>query len=318
MNELLERYLSAVCAYFIGPKKEIVYNDLKKEIKSSAQQYDDLEALLIQYGHPRSVALSYGYRPFFNHIFNKEIVGRVERYIFTLSFVYLFFSTLYYLHQLNCLPFLSYQNVASSLNTSTILLWFLSHPITVVVFIGLFSLVALYFLDNKYPEIQNYDLTWDIHTLNELPHTSHYPSHVVESSFMIIFIIYFILYTIFFNSSMIIQIQHTSYQMIHLMTYFFQPFVMIIILDYIIDMTKKIYTRKYLKYTSFINLFIVIALTFFVINSNYLKDYLLPFHINFQYILVDFFIIGALFMIYFISIYKLFRNIKSYRALFKR
>ena len=318
MNELLERYLGAVCSYFIGPKKEYVYHDLKNQLKTSAKHYDDLEALLIQYGHPRSVALSYGYRPFFNHIFNSKVVNKIEKYIFAFSFIYLFFSTLYYLYQLNCLPFQTTHQVTSSLNTSTSILWILSHPIIVSLFIVVFSLFSLYMLEMKFPEKQDYDLTWNVKTLNDLPHVSHYPSHIIESTFMIVFMIYFALYALFFNSDTIIRIQHSSYQMIHLMTYFFQPFIMIIIFDYFIDMTKKTYTKKYLKYSTFINIFTITSLTFFVINSNYLNNYLLPFDINFQYILVNVFILGALFMIYFISVYKFLRNIKYYRALYKK
>ena len=64
---------------------------------------------------------------------------------------------------------------------------------------------------------------------------------------MIIFIAFFICYGFFFSSDIIIKIQHESYQMIHMMTYFFQPFIMIIIFDYFIDMTKKIYTKKIFK-----------------------------------------------------------------------
>ena len=134
---------------------------------------------------------------------------------------------------------------------------------------------------------------------------------------MIIFTIFFIFYSIFFSRDIIIQIQHESYQMIHLMTYFFQPFIMIIFVDYIIDITKKIYTKKYLKYSTLINLFTLISLTIFVVNSGFLHDYLLPLNININYTFVNFFIIGALIMIYTISLYKLLRNLKSYRSLFR-
>ena len=106
--------------------------------------------------------------------------------------------------------------------------------------------------------------------------------------------------------------------MIHLMTYFFQPFIMIIYLDYIIDLTKKKYTKKYLKYSSVINLFTIVALITFIVNSEYLQYYLLPLNITFSYFLVNFFIIGAISIILFISLYKLLRNIKSYRSLFKK
>lgn len=318
MNDLLERYLSAVCSYFMGPKRKAVYNDLKLQIQSSVKHYDDLEELLIDYGHPRSLALSYGYRPITKHIYNPKVVSLVERVVFSLSFLYLFFSTLYYLQQFNCLPFQSTQQVASTLNTSTLLTWILSHPIIIMGSIFLISIICLIFLDYKNSLVQEYDLKWDIKIINHLPPPSHYPTHVIETILIIIFSIFFFFFALYFTSNKILEIQHASSQMIHLMTSFFQPFVMIIYLDYIIDMTKKKYSKKYLKYSSGINLFTIIALIVFIVNSNYLQHYLLPLDISFEYILVDFFIIGAICMILLISLYKLLRNIKSYRSLFKK
>lgn len=318
MNDLLERYLSAVCSYFVGPKKRIVYKELKSQILSSAKHYDDLEELLINYGHPRSLALSYGYRPISRHIYNPKIVSLVERVVFSLSFFYLFFSTLYYLQQFKCLPFQSTQQVTSTLNTSTFLTWLLSHPIIIMGSIFLISILTLIILESKNSLTQEYDLKWDMKTVGQLSPPSHYPSHTIETIFIIIFTIFFFFFSLYFTSNKILEIQHASSQMIHLMTYFFQPFIMIIYLDYIIDMTKKKYTKKYLKYSFGINLFTIIALTIFIVNSHFLQHYLLPLNISYEYILVDFFIVGAIIIILFISLYKLLRDIKSYRSLFKR
>ncbi|WP_028042680.1 hypothetical protein [Candidatus Stoquefichus massiliensis] len=318
MNDLLERYLGAVCSYFLGLKKHRVYSDLKSQIQASAHQYDDLEDLLVSYGHPRSVALSYGYRPFIQHIFNPKIVAFIERIVFFVSGIYLFFSTLYYLEQFNCLPFQSTHHVVSTLNMSTISTWLLSHPFHVMGGIAVISVISLIVLDRKKSVCQEINLDWSLEKLYELPHQSHYPSHIAETMLMMIFSLFFICYAIFFSRDIIIQIQHESYQMIHLMTYFFQPFIMIIFFDYVIDMTKKIYTKKYLKYSTLINLFTLISLTIFVVNSTFLQDYLLPLHISIEYTLVNIFIISALIMIYIISLYKLIRNLRSYRSLFRK
>lgn len=318
MNDLLERYLAAVCSYFIGFKKRNVYNDLKKEIQSSVNQYDDLENLLVDYGHPRCIALSYGYRSFLGHVYNPYVINIFERTIFSVSFIYLFFSTLYYLQQLNCLPFQSTHIVASTINMSSFFTWMLSNPTIIMGCIGLFSLIALFVLDRIYPMNQTHDLNWNIDKLYKLPHPSQYAYHMNEIVYMIIFTIFFILYFIFFNSTTILAIQHSSSQMIHLMSYFFQPFVMIIILDFVIDMTKRKYSKKYLMYSTIINFFTLLSLTIFVINSHLLSNYILPAYISFHYFLVDFFIIGALILIFVISLYKLIRNIKSYRSLFKK
>lgn len=312
MNDLLERYLGAVCAYFFGPKKKIVYDSLKLQIQSSVNQYDDLEDLLVNYGHPRSIALTYGYRPIIYHIYNHKIVTLIEKHYFIFSMIYLFLSTIYYLSQLNCLPF-SFEHLHLPLIT-----WILSYPFIVMGSITIMFFLMLLILDKKNPAYQEYNLHWSLKELYALPHQSHYPNHLAETVFMLLFAIFFISYTIFFSNDIIMQIQHESYQMIHLMTYFFQPFIMIIIVDYIIDLTKKIYTKKYIMYSSLINILTIIALSLFVFNSSFLKDYLLPFAVNINYTMVNVFIIGALLVIYFISIYKLARNLKSYRSLFRK
>lgn len=318
MNDLLERYLGAVCSYFMGKKKKSVYQELKQQIQTSAKHYDDLEDLLVSYGHPRSIALTYGYRPVLSHIYNPHIVNKVEKFVFTFSFIYLFFSTLYYLQQFQCLSFQSSATVVAKLNTSTIIYWILSHPIIIMGSVFVLSVIGLIILDRKNTFNQDYDVEWNIDKLYKLPPPSHYPSHAVETIFIIVFAIYFFFFSFYFTSNKILEIQHASSQMIHLMTYFFQPFIMIIFLDYIVDMTKKIYTRRYLKYTSVINLFTIIALIVFVMNSDFLKHYLLPLDISFDYILINVLIIGAITMILVISSYKLLRNIKAYRSLFKK
>ena len=79
MNDLLERYLGAVCSYFFGQKRQYVYHDLKQQISQSVHQYEDMEDLLISYGHPLSVAYSYGYRPIVFHHFNTYIVNLIQK-----------------------------------------------------------------------------------------------------------------------------------------------------------------------------------------------------------------------------------------------
>jgi len=318
MNDLLERYLGAVCSYFMTSKRHFVYTDLKKEIQDSVQHYDDLEDLLVNYGHPRSVALSYGYRPISTHLYNPHIINLVEKILFFISGIYLFFSTLYYLQQLNCLPFQSTQNVAVTFHTSTLITWILSHPFIIMGGIAFISFIILLILDHTHIMDQNIDTSWSIEKLYALPHQSRYPHRMTETLFIFIFSIYFFIYTLIFSSDLIIKVQLESFQMIHLMTYFFQPFILIILVDYVIDMTKKTYTKKYLKYSTAINSFILIALTIFIVNSQLLKDYLLPFDLLLEYLIVNVLLIGALIMIYTIAFYKLGRNIKYYRSLFKK
>lgn len=316
MNDLLERYLGAVCVYFVTPMRKYVYNDLKSQILNSLHQYNDLEELLLSYGHPRSVALGYGYRPITQHKFNKQVVNVVEKTIINLSGVYLFFSTLYYLQQLNCLPFQQTQHVVAAIDSSNLITWLLSHPIFVLTTFAITSLIALMLLDYKYKIPQELELPWTKEELYALPHQSYYPKHTTETIIMIIFTIFFVSYHVFFARDVIYQIQHESYQMIHIMTYFFQPFMMFIYFNYVIDMSKKLYSKNYLKFSSTLDLFIIVSLSVFIINSKFLKDYLLPLQ-DFNYIFIDIFIIGAIIMLYTVSIYKLICNLKAYKWIFK-
>ncbi|MCD7949284.1 MAG: hypothetical protein LUG12_03340 [Erysipelotrichaceae bacterium] len=312
MDELIEKYLSAVCSYFRSKKKKTIYNELKANIEESMDQYDSIEDLLIDYGHPRSLALQYGYRPFISHRFNPRIVNRIEKYLFIISSIYLFACSIFYLDQFNCLPLTQYREIATTHS------WFLTHPIIIISLLSIISLITLSILDIRHSVPQEVDYHFDKKDLNKLPCSSLYPNHSGEMLYMFIFLLFFLLYGMFFTSDMIVQIQNESYQMIHLMTNFFQPYIMIIIMDFFIDMTKHIYTRNYIRYSTIINTFTFVALTIFVVNSHFLDDYLLPFNYSFGYNLVNFFILGALILIYIFSFYKLLRNTKTYFSSFRK
>jgi hypothetical protein len=304
----------AVCCYFFGKKRKKVYNDLKKNIQVT--QYDDMEDALIHYGHPFSVALSYGYKPMFYHLFNKKVVTKVEKNCFIVSGCFLIVSTLYYLQQLNCLPFFSNHNIFNILNNTSILSWALIHPVYILSIIFVLTLLYLFILEKKHPINQQRTLKWDINELNKLPHPSHYPNHTNDTYLMIAFIIYFLIYTLIFSTSFINNVRSTLDQSIRVMTYFFQPFILIILFEYIIDMTKKVYTKNYLKYTIAINIFIFISISIFLFNSSFLKDYIFTTENFFNSI--NILIIIAVTFVYVISIYKLTRGILAYRSMFKK
>ena len=314
MNDLLERYLAAVCSYFIGPQKETVYQTLKTEMKKSAKHYDDLEDLIIQYGHPRSVALSYGYRPYITHIYNQKIISKVQKYMFALILIYLIFSTLFSFHKLDYLPFLPKYYMTN--HNHVIILWILSHPTVIIISIIVASLLLIMTLNKKYPVTQSYDLVWNHETVAQLPHPSRYPSHMIETILIITFSMFFLVFYIY--SSTILRVQNATYQMIHLLNELFQPFVIMILLDCIVDLTKRTYSKQYLKYSSFMNIFVLVALTFFIIRSNYLSDFLLPMEGIFHYIMINFLIFTAIVFIAIISLYKLIRNLKYHYSLFKK
>lgn len=97
-NERPIRKIPWCCVFLFSWKKRIeIHDKLKKEILSSVTQLDDLEALLINYGHPRSLALSYGYRPLTQHIFNRKYVFLVQRSVLGLSFLFVSINNLLFI-----------------------------------------------------------------------------------------------------------------------------------------------------------------------------------------------------------------------------
>ena len=132
MNDLIERYVKAVCAFFIGKKQAYVYNDLKEQLLSYELDYEELEDRLLDYGHPRSMAYNYGYKPFTQHIFNEKKIHQFEKAFFSVSFIYLFLSTLYYLQQLNALPFINSNITSEYLKAIPVVHWILTYPVFVL------------------------------------------------------------------------------------------------------------------------------------------------------------------------------------------
>ncbi|MCD8027163.1 MAG: hypothetical protein LUF02_00525, partial [Erysipelotrichaceae bacterium] len=192
MNEIIEKYIYAVCSYFKVKKKKKIYYELKEDIEESLDSYNSIEDLLVSYGYPRSIALQYGYRPFIQHHFNPKIVNRIEKYLFIISSIYLFACSIFYLDQFNCLPITQYREIATTHS------WILTHPIVVLVILGILSIIALIVLDKRYSVSQEMDYYFNKDTLVKLPCSSLYPNHGGEIIFMVVFSIFFLLYGIFF------------------------------------------------------------------------------------------------------------------------
>lgn len=319
MNDLLERYLQAVCSYFSFNKRNIVYDDLKEKITNSINNNNgDFESVIISYGHPLSVAYSYGYRPVVYHTFNKNIVVKTEKLLGSILGVYLFFSTVYYLYIFDCLPLFNNNNNITSISDNNISTWILSHPTYTFVFIILLGILFLVFNDFRDPTSQKRDLSWDLNKLYKLPSAKSYSDHSTITYMIIAFIIYFIFYTLVFSNPLILEIQHNTFKMIHLMFYFFEPFILMISFDCFIDMNKKVYTQRYLTYSIIINTFIFMALTVFIISSSFLDNYLLAFGFNIRYDFINILIVIGIILIYTIIVYKLYRNVIAYRSLFNK
>ena len=317
MNDLIERYVSAVCTYFIGKKQAFVYHDLKDHLTSLASDYEELENKIIELGHPRSMAYNYGYKPFTQHIFNQKKIHQFEKIFFTVSFIYLFLSSLYYLQQLNALPFISAHMTDQFIEAIPEIHWILSNPIFVFSCMTIIIFVLFILQDKKDSVIQSHDLNWTKKELDELSNASTYPNHNIDLYILSLFSIFFFIYSLMFSSNIIFHIDPLSFGMINLISNFFQPFMMTIFLTFALDLTKKVYSRRYLKYSIFICFITLIGLTIFVFNSQFMSNYLLPIHNGFIYLVINICNITAIVLLYIASFYKFVMGIKYYRYLYK-
>ena len=317
MNDLIERYISAVCAYFIGKKKHIIYNDLKENLTASDLDYEELENKIIEYGHPRSMAYNYGYKPFTQHIFNQKKVHQFEKAFFSISFIYLFLSTLYYLQQLNALPFFSSDITGDYLKAIPAIHWFLTHPIFVFSFMSMIIFILFLIQDKRASTTQSFDLRWTKKELDNLASPSTYPNHDADLFIVIVFSIFFIIYTLLFSSNIVFQIDPLSFSLIDLISDFFQPFMMSIFLTYVLDLTKKHYSRRYLKYSIFICFITIIGLSVFLINTNFMSNYLLADSQGILYSIINIFNLIAVTLLYLVALYKFIVSIRYYKNLYK-
>ncbi len=318
MNDLIERYVKAVCAFFIGKKQTYVYNDLKDQLSSCASDYEELEDKLIEYGHPRSMAYNYGYKPFTQHIFNQKKVHEFERAFFSVSFIYLFLSTLYYLQQLNALPFINSNKTGEYFKAIPLIHWILTYPIFVLSCVTIIIFLLFLIQDKKESVTQLYDLKWTSKELEQLAHPSTYPNHNTDLKILIVFSVFFVVYCLLFSSNAIFQINPLSFSLVDLISNFFQPFMMTIFLTYVLDLTKKHYSRRYLKYCIFICFITIVGLSVFVVNTQFMSNYLLSSSEGIQYLIINIFNIIAVILLYLVSVYKFIMSIKYYKHLYKK
>ena len=318
MNDLIERYLSAVCAYFIGKKQTYVYNDLKELLTSSQIDYEELEDKLIEFGHPRSMAYNYGYKPFTQHIFNQKKIHQFEKFFFSISFIYLFLSTLYYLQQLDALPFISETIVQKYIEIIPSIHWILTNPIFIFSCITIVMFLLFLLQDKKDSVTQSHDLNWSKKELHKLSRSATYPNHNTDLNILIVFSLFFIVYSLLFSSNAVFQIDPLSFSMIDLISNFFQPFMMTIFLTYALDLTKKHYSRRYLKYSIFICFITLVGLSIFVVNTQFMNNYLLSIHDGTMYLIINICNITALILLYIVSLYKFIVSIQYYRQLYKK
>lgn len=306
MNDLLERYLAAVCCYFRGSKKKRVYNDLKKTIQSITSKHNEIENVLIDLGHPLSIAYDYGYKPFLIHHFNHKIISKVEKSFLICLFFYFILSNIFSLSLFHIftIPFIS---------QSSFLLSIYNQSFFFLIILFIIHLLYLYFQDKKYPRIQDQEIIWNKEKLEQLPPLSYYPNHIFDYYFIFIFSIFFLFYIIIFSTSLINKVQNTSYTMIYLMRDFFNPFFSIIFFLYFFDLSKKTYSKKYLLYRSLFYLVIFLSLSFFLLITSFLKDYLLPWEMNYYYLFINLLILIIIVFIYFIVFINLIKTIKYYQ-----
>lgn len=318
MNDLIERYISAVCAYFIGKKQAYVYNDLKTLLTSSEIDYEELENKLIEIGHPRSMAYNYGYKPFTQHIFDQKKIHHFEKIFFSISFIYLFLSTLYYLQQLNALPFVNDIVVDKYIEVIPAIHWILSNPIFIFSCITITMFLLFLLQEKKTSAKQSHDLNWTKKELHNLSRSATYPNHNNDLNILVVFSVFFVTYSLLFTSNVVFKIDPLSFGMVDLISNFFQPFMMTIFLTYALDLTKKHYSRRYLKYSIFICFVTLVGLTVFVVNTQFMNNYLLAVSSGAMYLIINTCNITAITLLYIASFYKFIVSIQYYRQLYKK
>ena len=317
MDSLIERYVYAVGSYFHGRHRDHICQQIRSDIEHMNTIENDTEKVILSFGHPKSLAYSYGYRDFSQHVYNPRILNNIKTFFYGSSVIYLFLSILTNLYRLNSLPFQT-SIQTDLLKRCHLLFSFFSYPFLVIVLLGLFSIVVLFLFDYKYPVEQTYHLTFTKKELYELPSINHYSHRDFETCITILFALYFFIYTLFFHQDIIMKIQNESYQMIHLMINFFQPYILMIFIEYIYDMSKRTYSKRLLRYSHLNNFIVFISISFFIYKSHFLSEYLLTSSTNIYYVMINFFIIFSFIFIYFMLLYKILRGIKARYTLIKK
>ena len=109
-----------------------------------------------------------------------------------------------------------------------------------------------------------------------------------------------------------------KFSLVDLISNFFQPFMMTIFLTYILDLTKKRYSRRYLKYCVFICFITIIGLSVFIVNTHFMSNFLLSNINGSVYDIINAFNIMAFGLLYLVAIYKFISSVKFYKDLYKK
>lgn len=314
MDSLKENYLASVMHYFHGFKKLKVRHELLKEMRKREDRYESEETMLIGMGHPKSVAYNYGYRPYLTHQFSRELIHRFEKSFFLIMNAFILLSAIYYLQAFSALP---QWQIFKVFYESRVFSMILRNPFLVICLVMIVLLGLLFINDMKKKDVQEEDLSWNKKKLYALPASYLYAHHHLESGFMMIFCTFFFLFNLFFTINPL-HYSPSSLKNIHLMILYFQPYMAIIFIDFLFDLSKRTYEKSYLHYSLSANILIFLFLNYFLLHTSFLKNYLLPLASRDANLIANGFVIGAIFLIEYIVIYKISKNIKNLYLLSKK
>lgn len=304
MDILTKNYLAYVCSYFHLRKKIQVRKELSQELKQCAHRYKNTEDLLLHYGHPKSVAYTMGYRPLISRSFDPELVNRFTYTLLLLFDIFLLISSFVYLDAFGYIPNISLYTLV--VNHPTVSLFF-QHPLfTLGVLICLFLIIFVIADMSQKNEITE-DLSWNEEKLHAMPNYHTYSHHLYESLFMVVFVVFFIVFGLFFIANFV-HYNRSAYNQIRLIFYFVQPYVGIIFLSFLVDLTKRNYEKNYLILSFITNLLTFIPVNIAFLRSHFLTDFMLPIAQRSANSVINTFVIMAVGMIEFIIIFKLIKN----------
>ena len=299
--DIKKNYIASVSSYFHLNNKVKIEEALSKLMDECVDHYENVEDMLVSFGHPKSVAYTYGYRPLLVSFTPRHKILKTFEYIFffLLDF-YLILCSIYYMYVFGYLPSLTIFNI---LYTHSFLLILIQEPFLTMCSISITILMILCLIDTTKP-LGKENLTWNKEKLYQLPSYKVYTYHKHETFFMGIFILFFFLFALFYIFRGLSHF-HTHFN-VRMIYYFLQSYIALIILSYILDLSKRIYDRKYLISSLISQIITLAALNFAVWQSDFLQHFLYP--IKNGFLANNVFLILAVLAIEGICFFKIVKN----------
>lgn len=299
--DLKKNYIASVSSYFHLNNKLKIEEKLSQLMDECIDHYESEEDMLISFGHPKSIAYTYGYRPLLiSFTPHHKIIKTFEYIFFFLLDFYLILCSAYYMYVFGYMP--SFK-IFKLIYSHSILLVLIQEPFLTMCSISIIILMILCLIDTTKP-LGKEDLTWNAEKLHALPSYKVYTYHKHETFFMGLFIAFFFLFALFYIfNGLGFHHAHINVRMIY---YFLQSYIALIILSYILDLSKRIYDKKYLISSLISQIVTIVSLNYAVYQSHFLQHFLYP--IKNGFLINNVFLILAVLAIEGICLFKIIKN----------